>query len=210
MKYNYDVSFRQLLPTYPSRQSCFADIVLWWEKTANFGIKMKGLFVSLLFLFLKKKFNTVKIHLMILPWKQEEHSDFQACGYVSIISVRLGQSTHPHTHIFNSKGKVRLESNFVLCREKMDFFKSKHNKLFWNKFLKFSFKLGIFIHSPVANRLIRNLSIWPCVALLLHEGLFSSYGLAKSKFANKNHLSIIQEKEDLLFSIGKVSVTKTI
>lgn len=53
MKYN--VTFQQLLPTYPSRQYCFVYIILWWVKTANLAIKVRFLFVSLLFLFLKKK-----------------------------------------------------------------------------------------------------------------------------------------------------------
>lgn len=53
MKYN--VAFQQLLPTYPSRQYCFAYVILWWVKTANLAIKLRVLFVSLLFLLLKKK-----------------------------------------------------------------------------------------------------------------------------------------------------------
>lgn len=116
MKYN--VAFQQLLPTYPSRQYCFAYVILWWVKTENLAIKLRVLFVSLLFLLLKKKISTVKIYLMTLPWKQEEHSEFQTCDYVSIISVHLSQATHVHTHRSNSQGKVGRESNFVLCRGK--------------------------------------------------------------------------------------------
>lgn len=52
MKYN--VAFQQLLPAYPSRQYCFSYIILWWVKTGNLAIKVSVLFVSLLFLFLKK------------------------------------------------------------------------------------------------------------------------------------------------------------
>lgn len=54
MKYNYNVALKQLLPIYPSRQYRFAYIILCWAKTPNFAIKMRVLFVSLLFLFLKK------------------------------------------------------------------------------------------------------------------------------------------------------------
>lgn len=54
MKYNYNVAFKQLLSTYPSRQYCFAYIILWWVKTANFAIKM-GFSLLACSLFEKKK-----------------------------------------------------------------------------------------------------------------------------------------------------------
>jgi hypothetical protein len=67
-----------------------------------------------LFSFWKKKCDSVKLHLMILPWKQEEHSVSQGYRYDSIFIVCLDQGICAHTHKFNSLRRVGLESNFAL------------------------------------------------------------------------------------------------
>lgn len=80
------------------------------EKTTDLAIKRKVLFVYLPFLFLKKKCDSVKLHLTILPWKQKEHSESQGYGYVAIFSVCLDQGMHAHTLKFNSQGRVDLKA----------------------------------------------------------------------------------------------------